>query len=114
MKDLGGALEYGANLTDDLIDFVEDMVSEYDGMTSGQAMWFTVVHPKLKRALFFQGKPSRISFNEADVDAMAETTVFITPNTAPIWGEKPALAVVTPPESEGFSMRSARKNNVDV
>lgn len=109
LKDLGGALEYSANLTDDLIDFVEGMVTAYEGMATGKAMWFAVVHPKLTRALFFQGKPSRISFNEASVDAMAETTVFVTPNTAPVWGDKPTIAT----GASNFSVRS-NKNSVEV
>lgn len=109
LKDLGGALEYSANLTDDLIDFVEDMVSAHKSLASGQAMWYAVVHPKLRRALFFQGTPSPISFNEADVDAMAETTVYITPNSAPEWGEKPTLSAGT----TGFSTRS-NKSSVEV
>ncbi len=91
LKDLGGALDYGANLTEDFITAVDTMVKAYDtGVKAGNAMWFCVFHPKLKKSLFFTGEPSPVSFNEADVDAMAETTLYITPNSAPIWETAPA------------------------
>lgn len=90
LKDLGGALEYSANLTDDLIDFWEDLMSEYEtAVSSGKQMWFAVVHPKLKKAVFYVGEPSNIGLNEASVNAMAETTLYITPQSAPVMAEKP-------------------------
>ena len=94
LKDLGGALEYGANLTEDLIDFWETLLGEYDAAAeSGMAMWFAVVHPKLSKATFYVGEPAPIGFNEASVGAMAETTLYITPNSAPIMEDKPTDSV---------------------
>lgn len=93
LKDLGGALEYGANLTDDLIDFWEDLMTAHEtAVASGKQMWFAVVHPRLKKATFFVGEPSPIGINEASVNAMAETTLYITPQSAPIMAEKPTVA----------------------
>lgn len=90
LKDLGGALEYGANLTEDLIDFWETLLNAYDeASTAGMAMWFAVVHPKLSKATYYVGEPAPIGFNEAEVGAMAETTLYITPNSAPIMADKP-------------------------
>ena len=92
LKDLGGALEYGANLTEDLIDFWEDLLSEYETASkSGMAMWFAVVHPELSKATFYVGEPAPLGFNEAEVGAMAETTLYITPNSAPIMDAKPTI-----------------------
>lgn len=94
LKDLGGALEYGANLTEDLIDFWETLLEEYEtAAAAGKRMWFAVVHPKLTKATFFVGEPSSLGLNEADVDSMYETTLYITPNSAPEWGDKPTAAV---------------------
>jgi len=94
LKDLGGALEYSANLTDDLIDFWDDLMTAYDNaVAEGKQMWFCVVHPKLKKSLYFVGEPANISFNEAAVNAMAETTLYITPQSAPLMAEKPTEAV---------------------
>lgn len=104
LKDLGGALEYGANLTDDLIDFWDDLLTAYEAAVSaGKQMWFCVVHPKLKKALFFVGTPAPISFNEAAVNGMAETTLYITPQSAPQMLEKPTVAA-------GASYSAAKKN----
>lgn len=116
LKDLGGALEYGANLTQDLLDFWnKDLINAYNEATAnGLSLWWTIVHPKLNDSIYFVGEPSPISFNEADVDAMTETTLYVTPNSAPEWHPKP-----TAEEDEGggeevqtFAARqtTARKN----
>lgn len=90
LKDLGGALEYGANLTEDLIDFWDELMDAYEAASaSGLAMWFAVVHPELSKATYYVGEPAPIGFNEATVGAMAETTLYITPNSAPIMEDKP-------------------------
>lgn len=92
LKDMGGALEYGANLTDDLVDFWETLLTAYDtAVAAGKAMWFAVVHPKLAKATFYKGEPAPLGFNEAAVGAMAETTLYITPNSAPIMDTKPSV-----------------------
>ena len=92
LKDLGGALEYGANLTDDLIDFWEDLLTAYASAASAnKATWFAVVHPKLSKATFYKGEPAPIGSDDASVSAMLETTLYITPNSAPILETKPSV-----------------------
>ena len=91
LKDLGGALEFGANLTEDLISVWASVNAAHDSLASNSAVWFAVVHPKLSNAVFFQGDPAPLGLNEATVGAMAETTLYITPNTAPAWAAKPTL-----------------------
>ena len=92
LKDLGGALEFGANLTADLISAWETCNTAHDALTDGKAMWFAVVHPKLEKAVFFKGDPSPLGLNEATVGSMAETTLYITPNSAPEWQTKPTIS----------------------
>ena len=92
LKDLGGALEFGANLTADLITAWETCNTAHDDLTGGKAMWFAVVHPKLEKAVFFKGDPSPLGLNEATVGSMAETTLYITPNSAPEWQTKPTIS----------------------
>lgn len=93
LKDLGGALEYGANMTDDLLDFWSTMLTAYaTAVAANKAMWFAVVHPKLAKAIFFKGEPSPIGLNEASVGSMAETTLYITPVSAPEMQSKPTAA----------------------
>lgn len=90
LKDLGGALEYGANLTEDLIEFWDELLEAHESAAAeGKAMWFAVVHPKLSKATYYKGEPAPLGFNEAEVGSMAETTLYITPNSAPIMDAKP-------------------------
>lgn len=95
LKDLGGTLSYGANLTDELITFWETCVSAFDtAQKAGKAMWWCVIHPKLSKATFYKGEPSPLGFNEASVGAMAETTLYITPTSAPLMETKPTTSTV--------------------
>ena len=92
LKDLGGALEYGANLTDDLVDAWEDLLTAFESaVADGKHIWFAVVHPHLEKAVFFTGDPSTIGLNEASVGGMAETTLYITPTGAPVMEAKPTV-----------------------
>lgn len=93
LKDLGGALEFGANLTEDLITAWEACNTAHDSMDVGKAMWFYVVHDNLSKAVAFQGDPSPLGLNESAVGAMLETTLYITPNSAPEWITKPTIPV---------------------
>lgn len=92
LKDPGGALEYGANLTDDLEDIWDALIQAYEtAAKDGKATWFAVVHPKLKNCRYYTGKPSAIGINEAEVNAMTETTLYITPTGAIEKGTPPML-----------------------
>lgn len=92
LKDLSGSLEYNANLTADLIVAWESCVSAFNSAaSSNKATWFAVVHPKLEKSVFFEGEPSPLGLNAAEVGAMAETTLYITPNSAPEWQTKPSV-----------------------
>jgi len=92
LKDLGGALEFTANLTEDLITAWEACNTAHDGLTGGKMMWFAVVHPSLNKAVFFKGDPAPLGMNEASVGSMAETTLYVTAESAPEWQTKPTLA----------------------
>ena len=90
LKDLGGALEYGANLTEDLIDAWDTLMGAYDtAVEGGKQVWFAVVHPQLADATYFVGTPAPLGLNEASVGSMLETTLYITPNSAPVMAAKP-------------------------
>lgn len=94
LKDLGGALEYGANLTADLIEAWDTLMSAYDtAVKGGKQVWFAVVHPQLDDATYFVGTPAPLGLNEASVGSMLETTLYITPNSAPVMAAKPAADV---------------------
>ena len=90
LKDLGGALEYGANLTEDLIDAWDTLIGAYDTAVEGdKQVCFAVVHPQLADATYFVGTPAPLGLNEASVGSMLETTLYITPNSAPVMAAKP-------------------------
>lgn len=90
LKDLGGALEYGANLTEDLIEAWDTLMEAYvTAVKAGKQVWFAVVHPSLTNATYFVGTPAPLGLNEASVGAMLETTLYITPNSAPEMAAKP-------------------------
>lgn len=110
LKDLGGALEYTANLTDDLMDFWADLLSKYKAaVEDGKQMWFAVVHPKLSKATYYVGEPAPLGFNEASVGSMAETTLYITPNSAPVLEDRPTVAAAS-----AYSASAKTSKSVDV
>lgn len=94
LKDLGGALEFGANLTADLITAWETCNTAHDALTGGKAMWFYIIHDGLDKAVAFEGDPSPLGLNESTVGSMLETTLYITPNSAPEWVTKPTIPVL--------------------
>lgn len=93
LKDIGGALEFSANLTEDLITAWDSCNTAHDALTSSRAMWFYVIHEKLSKAVAFEGDPSPLGLNESSVGTMLETTLYITPNSAPQWITKPTITV---------------------
>ena len=93
LKDLGGPLEFGANITEDLITAWETCNTAHDSMDDGKAMWFYVIHDKLQKCVAFKGDPSPLGLNESAVGGMLETTLYITANSAPQWVTKPTIPV---------------------
>ena len=92
LKDLGGALEYNANMTDDLVTAWQTLITTFNTtVATGKKVWFVVVHPQLAQAVYFTGDPSTIGLNEASVGGMAETTLYITPTSAPVMAAKPTV-----------------------
>lgn len=93
LKDLGGALDFTANLTDDLDTAWGALLTAYStAAASNKETWFAIVHPKLAKATFFTGEPAPIGIDAASVGNMAETTLYITPTSAPVRETKPTLA----------------------
>ena len=93
LKDLGGALEFGANLTQELITVWASCNTAHDNLTSDKAMWFYIIHSGLSSAVAFEGDPSPLGLNESSVGSMLETTLYITPNSAPQWVAVPTVTV---------------------
>ena len=94
LKDLGGVLEFKANLTSDLLTaWNTTLIGAYTtGIASNKATWFCVQHPSLANAVYFKGTPVAIGLNEASVNAMLETTLFVALTSAPEWQAKPTTS----------------------
>ena len=89
LKDLGGALEFTANLTENLMTEWEALMTAYEtAKAGGKAVWFTIVIPGLTESVFFTGDPSNLGAPETSVNAILETTLYITATNEPNWFEK--------------------------
>lgn len=90
LKDLGGALEFTFNLTEELIEKWDELMSAYEaGKTSGKATWFTIIVPGLTNSFYFTGNPSEMGLPETSVSSVLEITNYITPTNAPDKFAKP-------------------------
>ena len=85
LKDPGGALSFTANLTSGFKTAWETLVSAYTtGIASSKATWFEINVPTVG-SFYFAGIPSELGINGMSVDAVAEVSVYITPNKIHGW-----------------------------
>ena len=93
LKDLGGALEFTFNLTEELISQWDDLYDAWEAAKAAQkATWFTIVIPDLQESFYFRGNPSRMGLPETSVSSVLEITNYITPTSAPEKHAKPTIA----------------------
>ena len=85
LKDPGGALSFTANLTSAFKTAWETLVSAYEtGIASSKATWFEINVPTVG-SFYFAGVPSALGINGMQVDAVAEVSVYVTPNKIHGW-----------------------------
>lgn len=90
LKDIGGAIEFTFNLTEELITTWDALMAEYESAkTSNKATWFTIVVPGLTKSFYFTGNPSAMGLPETSVSSVLEITNYITPTNAPEKFDKP-------------------------
>lgn len=90
LKDLGGALEFTFNLTEELITVWDALMTAYEAAkVEGKATWFTIVIPGLSESFYFTGNPSAMGLPETAVSSVLEITNYITPTNAPEKFAKP-------------------------
>lgn len=95
LKDLGGALEFTFNLTEELITQWDALMSAYTtAKEAGKATWFTIVIPGLQNSFYFTGNPSEMGLPETSVSSVLEITNYITPTNAPASFAKPSIASI--------------------
>ena len=89
LKDLGGALSFLANFTEELEGAWAELVEAYKtAKADGKSVWFEVKHPGLDKSVFFTGQPSAMGLPAMGVNAVLETNLYITPTNAPVWETK--------------------------
>ena len=85
LKDLGGALSFLANFTEELEGVWSTLVTAYKAAKAdNKSVWFEVKHPDLDKSVFFTGQPSAMGLPAMGVNAVLETNLYITPTNAPI------------------------------
>lgn len=90
LKDLGGALEFTFNLTQELTEKWDELMETYEtAKVAGKRTWFAIVIPGLSDAFYFPGNPSAMGLPETSVNTVLEITNYITPVGAPIKAAKP-------------------------
>ena len=89
LKDLGGALSFLANYTEELETAWSTLVEVYkSAIDEDKATWFEIKHPKLDKSVFFTGQPSAMGLPAMSVGSVLETNLYITPTNAPAWEAK--------------------------
>mgnify|MGYP004553921587 CR=1 FL=1 len=90
LKDMGGALEFNFNLTQELVDLWDALMTAYEtGKGQGMATWFLIDIPGLTEGFYFPGNPSSMGIPSTEVSNVLEITNRITPTGAPEKAEKP-------------------------
>ena len=91
LKDLGGALEFTFNLTQELVEQWDTLMAAYETAKAAEkATWFVIEIPGLTKAFFFTGNPSAMGIPETSVNSVLEITNYITPTNAPASYDKPS------------------------
>ena len=91
LKDLGGALEFTFNLTQELVEQWDTLMTVYETAKADQkAIWFVIDIPGLTKAFYFTGNPSAMGIPETSVNSVLEITNYITPTNAPASYDKPS------------------------
>lgn len=90
LKDLGGALEFTFNLTQELVTTWGTLMEAYTAAKeANKATWFLIDIPGLTNGFYFKGNPTSMGIPEAEVNAVLEITNYITPTGAPVSAAKP-------------------------
>jgi len=89
LKDLGGALSFLANYTEELSTAWDTLVKAYKTASeSNKAVWFEIKHPRLEKSVYFTGQPSAMGLPAMAVNSVLQTNLYITPTNAPAWETK--------------------------
>ena len=94
LKDLGGALTFTANFTQELYDLYNDastgIIKKWDDAKKvGNAMWLCIDINGLKESCYLSVTPSKLGMPAASVNSVMEISLYFTPAGEPVWGDDP-------------------------
>lgn len=89
LKDIGGAIEFNANFTQELYDAWDTMMTAYKSLDGGKRMWFCVDIEGFDKSIYFAGEPSNMGLSAADANALMETSLYIVPISEPKFAADP-------------------------
>lgn len=97
LKDLGGALSFLANFTQDLYDLYNKaetgLIAKYEAAKKeNKAMYLCIEIQGLSDACYLQVTPSRLGLPAASVNTVMEVTLYFTPAGEPVWAAKPSVS----------------------
>lgn len=93
LKDLGGALTFTFNMSQDLKTAWDGLVSaDATGRAAGKTTWFYVEVPGLTEGLYVPGQPSAMGLPEMGVNSVLEVENSVTPTGEPEWAAKPTAS----------------------
>lgn len=86
LKDLSNASGYGANFTQTLLDFWDELYEAFEtAKADNKKVWFFIVVPGWTKCCAFTGEPSKMGLPGVGTNAVFETTAYITPTGEPKW-----------------------------
>ena len=93
LKDLGGVLDFTANYTQELFDLWQGnggVMEQWDtAKNAGKAMYVCIDIPGLNESCYVSVSPSKLGLPGAEVNAILEATIHLTPVGEPIWASDP-------------------------
>lgn len=96
LKEMGGALPFDANFTQELFDLWDSMVDEYEAaIVDKKQTWYCVDIPGFNESAYFTGSPARMGIPEMSANSELSTTVYVTPTGEPIYEADPTYADTT-------------------
>lgn len=86
LKDVGGALSFGANNHADFQNAWNDVIDAYvTASADDKALWFEVYIPKFK-SFYFKGEPVKLGLSGIEVDSVLEINAYVVPSGIEGWG----------------------------
>lgn len=93
LKDLGGALTFTANFTQELYDLYngsEGIIAKWEeAKASNKAMWLCIDISGLSESCYLSVVPSKLGMPAASVNSVLEVSLYFTPAGEPVWATDP-------------------------